>query len=122
LKTDFKHIVLFITLFLLLFKGTAQEPVISVNASGESLAEILEKTGEDHEIRFAFDPEAFGKTEASFSLENVSLSHFLNFLESRFGVTSKEIDGTWILIMQEQSKAELPLPPEPETAHGFGIH
>lgn len=116
MKTGFKHIVFVIVLFLVFLRGTAQEPVFNVNANGQSLAEVLERLADDHEIRFAFDPETFGKTEASFSLENVSLSHFLNFLESRFGVTSKEIDGTWILILPEKQKAEPPPPPEPEPA------
>jgi ferric enterobactin receptor len=115
LKTGLKHIVFLIFLLFLFLRGTAQGPVISIKADGESLAEILENVAETHEIRFAFDPETFDKTEASFMLENVLLSQFLSFLESRFGVTSKEIDGTWILIMQEKPVAELPKPPEPET-------
>jgi ferric enterobactin receptor len=115
LKRILRHIALTSVLYLGFLGLNAQEPVISINSGGQSLAEVLEKVASVYGIRFAYDPVSFDKIDATLTFENVSLEHFLNVLNSNYKVNSKYIDGTWVLIIQKTKPVETEVPLKPQT-------
>jgi hypothetical protein len=79
--------------------ASAQQP-LSVSSANSPLSDILENVSENYGIRFAYDAAAFSDIKASVTLQNVQIEEFLQHLLIHFNVVSKQLDGTWLLLLQ----------------------
>jgi ferric enterobactin receptor len=87
-------------LFLFFFSDASAQQPISVSSANSPLSDILENVSENYGIRFAYDAAAFSDIKASVTLQNVQIEEFLQHLLIHFNVVSKQLDGTWLLLLQ----------------------
>ena len=85
-------------------QAVAQEPVISVVAHHQPLSEVLGDITTRYGIRFAFDAESFQNKETSCDFNEITLSGFLEYIGENHQVSSKLIDGTWILVIRNMNE------------------
>lgn len=106
LTKTFSYILLISVFFLGTFLVTAQETSISVVSEGKSLSAVLEDITEKNGIKFAYDADAFQKIQTQFSVSGYSVTELLELLKEQYAVSSKLIDGTWILVVRESKTIE----------------
>jgi ferric enterobactin receptor len=101
-----KYFISYCMVCLILFTGInqamAQEPVISVSADRMPLSEVLTGITDAYGIRFAFDHGSFTKMESTCSFEKITLTSFLEYLNTQHYVNSNLIDGTWVLLIRDK--------------------
>jgi len=112
----FPHIFWLFVLLLAADAASAQKESITVFSEGKRLSEVLEDITERNGIKFAYDAGTFQKIQTQLSVREYSLGEFLKLLEKQYGVSSKLIDGTWILMVRETETTTPDSPPEPELA------
>lgn len=64
----------------------------------------MEKISSEYNLKFAYDSEIFQEIETIFSINEYSVEQFLELLESGYSIKSKNIEGTWVLILNESDQ------------------
>jgi len=110
LKKLSKYVFLGLLSFFVLTNTFAQSEVISVYAENEPLSEVLSRISENYKLKFAFDSDSFQEISVTTEVENVSLTDFLQLLNSQYNIKSKLIDGTWVMLETQPEVIEIAPP------------
>jgi ferric enterobactin receptor len=116
----FRNIVCLFFLLVGTLHSAAQQTGITVIAEKTPLSGVLEELTGNYGIRFAYDADSFQRIEASFTFLDTSLEELLRFLEKDYAVSSRQIDGTWVLVAREIIKPAIPETRIPEVMNLTG--
>lgn len=94
-----------ILLLLLITVLYAQGQQININypVSVKSLSEVLGEISSQYSVKFAFNTNTFNEIPVSVEIKATSVENFLKLLETKYAVQSRNVDGTWILIRNENA-------------------
>ncbi len=97
-----------VLVFLLCFSefGFAQRN-ITVNVKDSPLNRVLNDVSQVSGIRFAFDDDLLSKIDVTFQLENVDLNHFLSIISEQYGLSYREIAGTYVFYIDDNKKIDV---------------
>lgn len=95
------HFISCIFIFLFLAGHVqGQEKRISVHAENTPLNQVLNQISVQYQLRFAFDDDLLSKYFVSFQLKDQPVDAFLGQLLQRYGLGSKLLGGTYVLVKE----------------------
>ncbi len=100
--------------FMLFFNQGYSQELISVSSLDRPLPDVLESITANYGTRFAYDSDSFQDIKINVTFEKVPLENFLDHLKENHQIVSKQIDGTWLLILQKSSVKETEVPASPK--------
>lgn len=105
MRSSQKNISKLIFLLVLLIPLSAfSQKRITVQASNLPLNQILKSVADEYNLRFAFDDDLFSQIKTSFLLSDVKLELFLNEVCNRYGLSFKQIAGTYVFYVDDKAK------------------
>ncbi len=116
----FLHAAILIGSMLIFIPVKAQQ-LISVSAEGKPLSDVLQEISDVSGIRFAYDAVSFKEIQVAFSFSQVTAEHFLEYLSDHYRIDSKQVEGTWLLMLQKSSgiQKEAVKKPPVSTVRGY---
>jgi ferric enterobactin receptor len=100
---------------------SGQQTSINYSVTGKSLSTALGEIADRYSLKFAFNTNSFDHISATFEIRNATTEELLKLLETKFAIQSRNVDGTWILVRNENNLQQADSPGKTDliTVNGF---